>query len=159
MQPHLESKGNDMRTVLLMALAAVLTFTAVASAADPLAGTWKLNPARSKFPVGQAPKSETVKNEAVENGVRQVFEGIAADGSSFLVEFTGKYDGKDYPVKGEPTMDSMAYTKPDPNTVSFVQKKDGKVVGRGKCVISRDGKTSVVSYEQGADITEFWEKQ
>jgi hypothetical protein len=148
-----------MRTALLIALAVVLIFTAVAMAADPLEGTWKLNPAKSKFPAGQTPKSETVKNEAVENGIKQVFDGIGADGKSFRVEFTGIYDGKDYPVAGEPTMDSMAYTKPAPNTVSFVQKKGGKVVARGKCVISSDGKTSLVTYQQGADITEFWEKQ
>jgi hypothetical protein len=147
-----------MKIRLFVFAALSLALAAAAMAADPLAGTWKLNPVKSRFPAGQAPKSETVKNEAIENGLRQTFEGINADGSAFRVEFTIKYDGKDYPIKGEPSMDSMAYTKPDANTVSFVQKKGGKVVASGKVVVTKDGRTSTVTYLQGQNITEFWEK-
>ncbi len=102
-----------------------------------------------------------MKNEAIEDGIKQAFDGIDANGKSFHPEFTGKYDGKDYPIKGEPTLDVMAYAKPVANTVSFVQKKGRKVVASGTVVISKDGKTSVVTEKHGnqTTITEFWEKQ
>jgi len=139
----------------------VLALATVAMAADSLVGTWKLNLAKSKYSPGMAPKSQTVKNEAQENGIKQVFDGIGPDGKAFRLEYAGKYDGKDYPMKGDSTIDSMAYTKIEVNTIEIVQKQGPKVVGKARCVISKDGKTATVTYSQGQNggSTEVWDKQ
>lgn len=58
--------------------------------ADPWAGTWKLNLAKSKFH-GPAPKEETIKIDAGhDNAVKYTVTGTGADGK----QYTEAYDGK-----------------------------------------------------------------
>lgn len=58
--------------------------------ADPWAGTWKLNLAKSKFH-GPAPKEETIKIEAGgANAVKYAVTGTGTDGK----QYTETYDGK-----------------------------------------------------------------
>jgi hypothetical protein len=47
-------------------------------------------------------------------------------------EWTGKFDGKDYPVTGDPTSDARAYKQVDDHTLGLTVKKDGKVTITGK---------------------------
>ena len=55
------------------ALVCVALMATMAFAADMSLGTWKLNLAKSKYdPANLAPKSQTVKNEAAPDGVKQV---------------------------------------------------------------------------------------
>jgi hypothetical protein len=110
-------------------------------AADPHVGTWKLNVAKSKFNPGRAPKNETVKIEAQGNGHKFVADEVDADGMAMHIEFAAKFDGKDYPITGSSTLDAIAARKIDANTINYVVKKDGKEVGSGRVVISKDGKT------------------
>ena len=56
------------------------------------------------------------------------------------MEFTATYDGKEYPYKGSPLWDTIALTRVDAQTVSFTQKKDGKIALTGTRVVSKDGK-------------------
>ena len=63
-----------MRTNRSVAFTTVLLFVGLALAvtaavADQHSGTWKMNPAKSKYSPGPAPKSTTVKVEADEKGV------------------------------------------------------------------------------------------
>jgi len=60
-------------------------------------------------------------------------------------EWTGKFDGKDYPVTGDPTDDSRAYKRVNASTLSMTLKKDGKVTATGQIVVSSDGKTRTVT--------------
>jgi|WetSurSiteA1Bulk_404760.scaffolds.fasta_scaffold00775_4 hypothetical protein len=115
-------------------------------AADPHVGTWKLNLAKSKFsPPSSAPKSRTLKIETQDNGIKYVSEGIDSEGKAYHEHFTAKYDGKDYPYIGSSTADSLAYTKIDETTLDWVVKKGGKVVSRGRSVVSNGGKTRTVT--------------
>jgi len=86
-------------TCALVCLALMAT---MAFAADMSLGTWKLNLAKSKFdPANVAPKSQTVKNEAAPDGVKQVGDIVDSAGKAVKTEYTAKYDGKDYAVKGD----------------------------------------------------------
>jgi hypothetical protein len=89
-------------------------------------GTWKLNGAKSKLGPG-APKNNTV-----------VYEAAGDNGK-------GKFDGKDYPVTGDPTSDVRSYTNIDDRTLGFNVKKGGKVTTSGRIVISTDGKSRTVT--------------
>ena len=87
----------------LEVVAIVLACAAIAIAADnPFVGTWKLNLAKSKYASGPAPKGETWKIEAQDNGQKDTFDGIDANGKPYHVQASPKYDGKDYPVAGDP---------------------------------------------------------
>jgi len=126
----------------------VLCFgVSTAFAADMLSGTWKQNMAKSKYdPANLAPKSGTTKWEAVgADGLKWVADGVDAQGKPTHAEFSGKFDGKDYPLKGIPVEDTRAYKRIDDFTYEFVSKKAGKVTTTTHMVISRDGKTRTLT--------------
>ena len=129
-------------TVLTLALC--LVGVAVCLAADSFIGTWKLNEAKSKLSPG-VPKNTTVVYEAAGDNVKITVEGTGSDGKPTHNEWTGKFDGKDYPVTGDSTADMRSYKKVDEHTLTFANKKDGKVTLTGRIVISADGKTRTVN--------------
>ena len=86
-------------TVLTLALC--LFGAALSFADDPQMGTWKLNETKSKFSA-EATKNHTVVYETVGENVKITADGTDKDGKSTHNEWTGKFDGKDYPVTGDP---------------------------------------------------------
>ena len=112
--------------------------------ASPQMGTWKLNEAKSKFAPG-APKNTTVVYAAAGDGIKVTVDGTDADGKATHNEWTGKFDGKDYPLTGDPTADMRSYKQVDERTLELTNKKDGKVIVTGKVVVSADGKTRTVT--------------
>lgn len=125
-------------------LALCFAGVAVCFAADSFTGTWKLNEAKSKLSPG-VPKNTTVVYEAAGDNVKITVEGTDSDGKPTHSEWTGKFDGKDYAVTGDPTADMRSYKKVDERTLTFENKKDGKITLNGRIVISADGKTRTVN--------------
>jgi hypothetical protein len=107
-------------------------------------GTWKLNEAKSKFAPG-ATKNHTVVYKAAGDNVKVTVDGTDSDGKPAHNEWTGKFDGKDYPVTGDPTSDTRAYKQVNDRTLELTTKKDGKVTVTGRIAVSADGKTRTVS--------------
>ncbi len=127
-----------------MKFARLLTMLAVSAtvwAADPAAGTWKLDVAKSKYNPGPSPKSGTVTYEETADGIKRTGESISAEGTKTVFEYTAKYDGKDYPVTGSDVFDTVALKRINANTVAATLKKSGKVVATARRVVSKDGKT------------------
>jgi len=112
--------------------------------ANPTAGTWKLNESKSKFGEG-ANKGQTVVWSTVGDQEKVTVDGTDASGKKMHTEWTGKLDGKDYPLTGDATSDTRAFKKTDEKTIEITSKKDGKVVGTGTIVVSADGKTRTVT--------------
>jgi hypothetical protein len=141
---------------ILASLAAFFVGLAICLAADPNMGTWKLNEAKSKLAAG-ATKNNTVVYEAAGDSVKITVDGIASDGKPVHHEWTGKYDGKDYPVTGDPNQDTRSYKKTDDRTLGFDAKKGGKVTLTGRVVVAADGKsrtvTSTVTDSSGKKVT------
>jgi hypothetical protein len=129
-------------TVLTLALCFV--GAAVCFAADGFMGTWKLNEAKSKLSAG-TPKNSTVVYEATGDNVKVTIDGTDSDGKPTHNEWTGKFDGKDYPVTGDPSSDSRSLKKIDDHTLTFAVKKGDKVTTTGRIVLSADGKTRTVT--------------
>src|ERR1700674_1762722 len=94
------------RTILLTLLLCFVGAT-VCFAADVFIGTWKLNEAKSKMPAG-SPKNTTVVYEAAGDNVKVTTDGTDGDGKPSHSEWTGKFDGKDYPVTGAPRKNGRA---------------------------------------------------
>ena len=133
-----------------MAKRAILTFVLVLAgfglcfAADPNMGTWKLNEAKSKLNP-DAGKNLTVVYSAAGNDIKVTVDGVDKDGKPTHNEWTGKFDGKDYAVTGDPTSDMRSYTKTNATTLGLTIKKDGKVTLTGKIVVAADGKSRTVT--------------
>ena len=131
-----------VRTIL-SALAACLIGAVLAFAADASVGTWKLNAGKSKIGPG-APTNNTVVIEAVGDRMKVIVDGTS-DGKPTHNEWTGKFDGKEYPVTGDMNADVRSYTKVDEHTLTLKQKKGDKVTTTGRIVISADGKSRTVT--------------
>ena len=114
---------------------------AQAPAAKNMAGAWKLDPAKSKYSPGPTPKSQVAKLEAVDGGLKVVSDRVEADGKTTHFEWTAKFDGKDYPVKGDPNRDAVSVKKVDDYTLDITNKKAGKVLTTIHAVYSKDGKS------------------
>lgn len=130
------------RTTALAAAGCLVA--AVALAADAQTGTWKLNEAKSKFSPG-APKNRTVVVATTGDSVKVTVDGVDGNGQPTHNEWTGKFDGKEYAVTGDPNADMRSYAKVDDRTLTLSQKKSGKVVASGRLVVSADGKTRTVT--------------
>jgi hypothetical protein len=126
-------------TVTLCFVAGALCF-----ASDANMGTWKLNEAKSKFAPG-APKNHTVVYEAAGDDVKVTVDGTSSDGKPTHNEWKGKFDGKDYPVTGDPSSDTRSYKKIDDRTLELTVKKDGKVTTTGRIAVAGDGKSRTVT--------------
>ena len=129
---------------VLASLAVFLTGVAMSLAADANLGTWKLNEGKSKLVAGGS-KLSTVTYAMAGDSLKITVDGTGADGKPIHSEWTGKYDGKDYPTTGDGSLDSRWYKKVDDNTLEFGAKKDGKSVGTGKVVVAADGKSRTVT--------------
>jgi hypothetical protein len=93
-------RGMKARTVLLTLVLCFLA-GAVCFASDIQMGTWKLNEAKSKIAAGTT-KNSTVVYEAAGDRIKVTIDGNAPDGTATHSEWTGKFDGKDYPSTGNP---------------------------------------------------------
>lgn len=127
-------------TMALCFIAAVTCFAAV----NPNMGTWKLNEAQSKMPPGVT-KNTTVVYEAAGDNVKVTTDGTDKDGKPVHTEWTGKFDGKSYPLTGDPNADARSYKMAGERTLMLTNTKDGKVTTTGKIVISADGKTRTLT--------------
>jgi hypothetical protein len=72
-------------------------------------------------------------------------DGIDRNGKPFHTEWTGKFDGKDYPLTGDATADSRSYSKINDHSMALANKKDGKMTTSGRIVVSADGKSRTLS--------------
>ena len=128
----------------LLTLVLCFVGAAVCFAADAFIGTWKLNEAKSKIGPGAA-KNSTVVYETAGDSVKVTIDGTDADGKQTHNEWTGKFDGKDYPVTGDPSSDARSLKKINEHTITFAVKKGDKVTITGRVVLSADGKTRTVT--------------
>lgn len=129
---------------ILVSLAMFLAGFALCLAEDVNMGTWKLNEAKSKLGPGMA-KNNTVVYEAAGDSVKITVDGIDRDGKPAHNEWKGKFDGKDYPVTGDPTSDARSYESVDGHTLALSVKKAGNETVTGHIVVAADGKSRTVT--------------
>jgi hypothetical protein len=141
---------------------ALLLFAVSALAADdPFTGTWKLNIANSKLLVGDNTKSDVYHMVADDSTI--FTDEVILDKEVRNITVEAKFDGKYYPIKGDPDTDAVAYHR-NGNTVTVTLKKGAKVVGKDKVVVSQDGQITTVTFivyskEKPQTGTAVYEKQ
>ena len=150
--------------VMTLALCVMGVGVCMAQKSDSLMGTWKLNEAKSKLVPG-GPKNNTVIYEPAGDSVKVTIDGTDASGKPTHSEWTGKFDGKDYPVTGDAASDSRSYERRTVHKTGFTAKKDKKVTITGTIITSVDGKSRTV-IANGTDaagkkykITAVYDKQ
>ena len=128
-----------------IALTISLVFVSVALGFqdNPHMGTWKLNEAKSKF-AGKA-RNNTVVYEAAGDQVKVTVDGVDENGGAVHHEWTGKFDGKEYPVTGDTSSETRSYRMIDKHTLALTAMKGGKQTLTGRIVVSADGKTRTVT--------------
>jgi len=119
-------------TISLVFVSAV----AMAYQDNPNIGTWKLNEAKSKLSPGMI-KNTTVTYTADGDNVKVTTDGTGADGQPMQTEWTGKFDGKDYPLTGDRSSDARSYTRVNDHTLTLENKKDGRSLPKGKSLYRR----------------------
>jgi hypothetical protein len=132
------------RTLLLTIVTLFVATVVCMAASDAQMGTWKLNEVKSKIPAG-AQKNGTVVYAASGDSVKVTVDGVDGEGKPAHNEWTGKFDGKDYAVTGDPASDTRAYKEVNDHTLSMTIKKGGKVTMTGRITVSADGKSRTVT--------------
>jgi hypothetical protein len=130
--------------MFLLTVALCIAGTASSFAQSPQLGTWKLDEAKSKIPAGMV-KNSTVIYAANGDNVKVTTDGTGGDGKPIHTEWTGKFDGKEYPLTGDPTADSRSYKTVNEHELEITSKKSGKETNKGKVVVSKDGKTRTLN--------------
>ncbi len=131
---------------LVIAAAATLLF-----AADPFAGFWRLDLAKSKLPP-PLPRSQTSRID-VDGDSIHIREDIENDkGERMTITVDARFDGRDYPIHGTPFADTVAYERIDSHTLKGTVKKAGRIISNEKIVVSSDGATMTSTYS-GIDAT------
>jgi len=138
--------------------------------ADNSIGTWKQNIGKSKSTPPSTSNnpitSLTAVYEAVDGGVKVTFNGQLKDGTAITSSYTAKYDGKEYPVTGTATYDTISVKQIDANTFTYEQNKTGgKFHTTGRYIIARDGRTMTRTFKginangKPISLTAIYEKQ
>jgi hypothetical protein len=112
-------------------------------AADPQMGTWKLNEAKSKITPGTARFTNVTFKDMLGN-IKVTGDGTDAKGKPSHVEWSGKFDGKNYPVAGDPTSDARSFKKINDRTLELTVWNHGRVTATGRILVSADGKSRTV---------------
>jgi len=116
-------------------------------------GKWNLSIAKSTFKNdltnfslsgadGSAPQWRTMVFERAGDSVKHTTDTqLVSNATNFIrVEYTVKFDGKEYPVAVSSTMDSVSFKRIDANTLQRTAKDRGKVVETATFTLSPDGR-------------------
>ena len=106
-----------------------------------LFGTWLLDSASGPSAYSRV----TCKIEPWQDGLRVIYDMVGTRGGVTHWEWTGKLDGKDYPLQGVEEVITNAYTRIDDHTYGVTFKVDGRTTTTTRIVISPDGKTMTVT--------------
>ncbi|MGH8092061.1 MAG: hypothetical protein ACREIF_01135 [Chthoniobacterales bacterium] len=146
-----QTRNNISKTVgLFLLIFAVANLAHARNNASKQMGTWKLNEAKSKLVSGMT-KNQTVIYTTLGNKIMVTVDGADPAGKPTHNEWTGKFNGKDYPVIGDPATDSRSYRVVDDHTLDLTNKKGGKVTTTARVVVSADGKSRTITVH-GKDV-------
>ena len=91
-------------------------------------------------------KIDSVSNNALTFTLRGSADGLMMSGTTGE-SYDAKYDGKDYPIKGDRAGSTVSLTKVNDRSIDETVKRDGKIVAVNHLTVSADGKTLTVKSE------------
>ena len=141
---------------------------------SPLAGTWKIDRAQSKYSMGDAPADEEIRILEEGTGLRYQSENTSTNGQRYGANYFFRLDGYDYLTTGLPYADHVAVEaldqhyvhqglrtirlrkKMDEHQYQILTKKGRDVVGKAIYTVSADGTTltgeGTVKHSNGQEL-------
>jgi hypothetical protein len=132
------------RTKSAFIFAAAALFAQAAIAAPPDAklwnGTWHLNLAKSKFDASSKEQSETRTYDF--SGGKLSMKSTSKDGAGkeMTFSYSAGFDGKAYPMVGNPNADSISLTAVSGHEIKASSSNHGKLTVESSATVSPDGK-------------------
>jgi len=132
-----------MATIAIIAVSSIVSAqTSQVSRVPPVwFGTWNVNLAKSTYTGAPGYKRASYVIEPADDGLKVVYEMVLPRGGITHLEWTGRLDGKDYPVQGIDEFLTYAYTRRDDGSYEIVAKIDGRAAASSIVTFSADGKT------------------
>jgi hypothetical protein len=131
---------------MALLFAVVLTVPADCMQPAPWFGTWLQEPPK---PAGwfetPAYRKVTLRIAAATDGLRVTYDMVRARGGITHIEWTGRFDGRDYPVQGLDYVLTNAYRIVGDRSYEIVIKVDGRQVATAVAVVSPDGQAMTVT--------------
>ena len=156
---------NGRSKFALMLASLAITIPQAASAATPTAklwnGTWHLNAAKSKFSSSAKEQSETRTYDISGNKVTMKSSSKDPSGKELNFSYSAGYDGKWYPMIGNPNADRISLTAVSGRELKARSRFHGKLSVQSTATVSADGKHLVLKRKmvrmKGAptDVLEF----
>jgi len=114
---------------------------------SPWFGTWSLNVSASSYKPEPLPYKRGKRKIAPAEGgaIAIVDDLVRIRGGILHLEWTGKFDGTDYPVQGVEVALTNAFRCSNDRACVVIQKIDGVVVATEQIAISPDGRTLTTS--------------
>ena len=143
---------------------ALFGFAAVLIAAEPFAGTWKLNLEKSKYKTGTPPKEQTATIAEAGSDLEVTISGTAADGTATMSHYTVPAQGGEGKIIQSP-YEAVSGKRIGPNEREVRYSKGGKVILTTHNTVSADGKTVTVNVKgtsaqgQPVDAVVVYDKQ
>lgn len=131
------------RTALIAASVTILSPAASAKmlAASPLwSGTWQLNLSTSKFSSPAGKRSETRIYEVQGNKLSLQATGTDPSGKPMQYSYSGAFDGKSYPMVGNPVGDTIALSLVTPRRAVATVKMGTAITATTTSDVSPNGK-------------------
>ena len=129
-------------TLCAAALLLALPYQSVSRQHEAWFGRWTLDLKGAKSP---AYKRVVTRIEPWEDGLRVTYEMVGVRGGITHMEWTGKFDGKDYPMQGVDYAMTNAYRKIDSRSYEIAIKIDGIPTATARVIVSADGSTLTVA--------------
>jgi hypothetical protein len=148
----------------LLSLLALLVVATPLFAAEPFAGTWTLNTAKTKYTTGTPPKNATLVIEEQGTNLQTTVTGTSSDGSPISVKFTVPISGGTGSIQAGDA-NGITSKRISANVRENIYTKDGKEIRSRHIVISKDGKTMTSRVKgmnpsgQPVDGTDVYDKQ
>lgn len=148
--PRRRPSPRGLLFVVLALAWCVMPARLVGQLVDPILGTWTLNVAKSKFDPGPPAKAGIVRFEKAGQGLHVVADLTDANNNVAHTEYTANFDGREYPIKGVPGVDTVMLKRISVNSSQRIDKKGGQIVQTFVRTVSPDGRTMTVTQKADA---------
>ena len=130
--------------MLAAALAFLYLSSTVGAQEAPWLGSWQQVPPDSSWFNPWPYQKVTLRIEPWNDGVRVVYDMVRRRGGITHMEWSGRFDGRDYPVQGVDYVLTNAYRQLSDRSYQIVVRVDSREVAVATAVVSRDGSTLTV---------------
>ena len=110
----------------------------------PWFGTWQQVPPQKKWFDPWPYQKVTLRVEPWDDGLRVVYDMVRRRGGIQHMEWSGRFDGRDYPVQGVDYVLTNAYRTLYDRSYEIVVRVDGRQAAVATAAVSPDGGTMTV---------------